>query len=91
VADGVGSIACSWFAFCTAAPKISLVGGAGPSNGRVEISMDGSIYTVCSDIYWSDYNADATCRMLGYGGGQAVLVRFHALQDILVADSFNSR
>jgi hypothetical protein len=28
--------------------------------------------------------------MLGYGGGQAVLVRFHALQDILVADGFNS-
>lgn len=60
------------FILFPAAPKVQLVGG-GASYGRVEVSVDGGMYTVC-DNHWSEYDATAVCKSLGFQGGDAILV-----------------
>ena len=50
------------------------MGGSGPHEGRVEIFLNGSWGTVCSDG-WDTHDATVVCRQLGY---QQVLALFVA-------------
>ena len=45
-----------------------LVGGNKRSKGRVEIRVSGTWGTICSDPYFSIYDARVICRTLGYDG-----------------------
>lgn len=51
--------------------SIQLVGG-NSLRGRVEITRDGSVGTIC-DTDWDDYDAGIVCRQLGFAAGSAVL------------------
>ena len=48
---------------------VRLVGGHDGSHGRVEITADGTNYTVCDD-HWGTEEAIVVCRSMGYAGGQ---------------------
>ena len=39
-----------------------------PSEGRLEVFYDGEWCTICDD-YWTDEEADVSCRQLGFVGG----------------------
>ena len=58
------------------APKVSLVDGPNPGEGRVQIEYDGVNGTVCDDN-WSRYDARALCRQLGYKDGDAKLDSYY--------------
>ena len=52
-----------------------LVDGSVPSEGRVEVCVDGQWGTVCSSLWWNynswtKANSDVACRQLGYYGGK---------------------
>ena len=59
------------------APVVRLAGGSDRSHGRVEIVIDGAIYTVCDDN-WNNRDADVVCRSFGYRRGQALKVQLHS-------------
>lgn len=50
-----------------AIPPVRLVGGADPSEGRVEIFVNGQWGTVCDDFF-SWYEGVVVCRQLNYTG-----------------------
>lgn len=60
---------CAFVSPCTA-PKVSLVDGPSPAEGRVQVEYDGVIGSVC-DNSWSRYDARALCQQLGYKDGIA--------------------
>ena len=47
---------------------IRLVGGSSPSEGRVEINVNGRWGTIC-DFSWDVRDATVVCRQLGFAGG----------------------
>ncbi|XP_053383873.1 uncharacterized protein LOC123562463 [Mercenaria mercenaria] len=51
--------------------KVKLIGGEKPSEGRVELVLNGIRGTICDD-YFEDEDATVVCRMLGYSVGIAV-------------------
>ncbi len=44
---------------------INIVDGTAPNNGRVQISVDGNVGSVCS-YGWGEKDTDVFCRQLGY-------------------------
>ena len=44
---------------------IRLIGGSLPTEGRVEVCLNGAWGTVCDDG-WTDVDASVSCRQLGY-------------------------
>ena len=48
-------------------PPVRLVGGVDPSEGRVEIFINGQWGTVCND-YFTWYEGGVVCRQLNYTG-----------------------
>ena len=52
--------------------------GSLPSDGRVEVCVNGQWSTVCdNDNYWTEVDAEVVCRELGYHGGEcSILVDF---------------
>ena len=52
--------------------------------GRVEIVRDGKRSTIC-DYDWSTYDAQVTCRQLGFPGGQALKKSYFGAGNDLVA------
>ena len=51
--------------------ELRLVDGDLPSNGRVEVCVNGQWGTVCdNNNYWSEVDAQIVCRQLGYHGGE---------------------
>lgn len=47
-----------------------MVNGTTPTNGRVQISLDGQVGSICGFSYFSDPAADVLCRQLNYTGGR---------------------
>ena len=46
-----------------------------PSDGRLEVCVDGSWGTVCDmNNYWSEVDAHVVCRQLGYSSGEYTLI-----------------
>ena len=45
---------------------VRLVNGRRPSEGSVQICVDGVWGHVCGQTYWSDANARVVCHQLGY-------------------------
>ena len=58
---------CSFTPVDTTVPPVRLVGGATPSEGRVEIYINGQWGTVCDD-YFTWYEGGVVCRQLNYTG-----------------------
>ena len=59
---------------CSVHGDLRLVGGRAPSEGRVEVCVNGAWGTVCDNNYGFRTAAAAytnvTCRQLGYHGGE---------------------
>ena len=52
-----------------------LVDGSVPSEGRVEVCVDGQWGTVCvrrHQYYWNEVNTNVVCKQLGYHNGEYV-------------------
>ena len=54
--------------------SVRLVGGGVPTQGRVEISVEGQWGSICS-YGWQKQDADVVCRMLGLPPAAAALSR----------------
>ena len=52
----------------TPGERLRLVGGTGDHEGRLEVRYRGEWGTICDD-YWTDVEADLSCRLLGYPEG----------------------
>lgn len=48
--------------------EVRLVGGSLPSEGRVEVCIDGGVWGTVADDFWGSIDARVTCRQLGYSG-----------------------
>ncbi|PIK49864.1 putative scavenger receptor cysteine-rich protein type 12 isoform X1 [Apostichopus japonicus] len=55
-------------------PSIRLVGGASPTEGRVELQIGGQWGTICDD-HWDLVDATVACRQLGFGIATAYTTR----------------
>ena len=54
---------------------VRLVDGSVPSEGRVEVCVNGQWGTVCVRGYryhWNEINTDVVCKQLGYHNGELV-------------------
>ena len=58
---------CSFAPVDTTVPPVRLVGGAAPSEGRVEIFINDQWGTICDD-YFTWYEGGVVCRQLNYTG-----------------------
>ncbi|XP_064629569.1 neurotrypsin-like [Lineus longissimus] len=51
---------------------VNLVGGSNAQEGRVEITRNGILGSICDD-FWDDMDATVVCKMLGYKSGTATI------------------
>lgn len=51
--------------------KYSLAGGLNKNEGRVEMTFDGSTYTVCN-YGWNSPDASVICKQMGFMDGSPV-------------------
>lgn len=56
------------FVFCFVGPRVALVGGDNPREGRVDVTYQGVVGTIC-DGSWSAYDARVICKQQGFGEG----------------------
>ncbi|XP_033752445.1 deleted in malignant brain tumors 1 protein-like isoform X2 [Pecten maximus] len=67
-------------------PQVKLVAGTSERNGRVELTLNGVVGSICDDL-WDDNDATVVCRMAGYQfGGQAKKETYGAGKGVIWMD-----